>query len=430
MTTAEALSSSTRALVSLALLVTLALIVPISGYLYATVEYDVQLQDRTMRLVVQLGLFAIASACLLLTLQVSRRAMTLLAPIALVIGYMLAISVMRNAPDAWVPATIRWATYLMVFLIAFSLRDSERLLFRVVAISTVIYLAQILSDMATGRMIFLNSMYRAYGAVGSPIGLASTLYVLLLFWHSRIIATRGALVPTLISLAVVAGIFFTGTRSTFALASVATALALVLSRRSVVTRATYIVMIAAISIVGIAYLLIDSPLMQRILRATTDVDADASTSFRLWMLQVIRFNADPLDIVMGVGLGGFPDWFEAATGVPNVGPHYEIVWLIMEGGVAGTLIYGFALVQVLRLALRSKVPLAARYLCAMAVSAQMTGLQFGNPTYFYQTMMPLALLIAHALRAVDATGHQRSSAATSDPTRAPARAAPLAHGGS
>lgn len=252
--------------------------------------------------------------------------------------------------------------------------------------------SQTISDVYVGRFLFLNGGDRYFGSVGSPIGFAASSLVVLIgllyFWLCFRLK-----VYFLIGLAVVWTILMTGTRSisVFALLVVWFSMALYFTK----WRKLIFMALTPLLAVLVLILLADSPLATRLGNTYALGSVDNSTAFRMYILDVFFSKTSMVEIFFGLGLGGFHTWFLDNTGIPEVAPHFEFLWLLSEFGIVGIFLYvlsGTYLASVFLVKLKSNSrPLV--FLFFSVFFTHQVFLQLANPFYFYQFYLPFALLL-------------------------------------
>jgi len=107
---------------------------------------------------------------------------------------------------------------------------------------------------------------------------------------------------------------------------------------------------------------------------------DTSTSFRIMIVNTVIDNLNEF-LITGIGLGSFPLWFEAKTGLADVAPHSEFIWLLVEFGIVGILVYSAFLYFAYKKSSRKNI------LVIIFVLLQVIPLHFANSFYFYQVGM-------------------------------------------
>jgi len=107
---------------------------------------------------------------------------------------------------------------------------------------------------------------------------------------------------------------------------------------------------------------------------------DTSTSFRIMLVTTVFDHIDEI-FITGIGLGSFPMWFEAKTGMADVAPHSEFIWLLVEYGIVGTTIYLAFLYFAYKNCSQKNI------LVIIFILLQLIPLHFANSFYFYQVGM-------------------------------------------
>ncbi|WP_156156566.1 O-antigen ligase family protein [Pseudomonas tussilaginis] len=317
--------------------------------------------------------------------------------VLLCVLYAFCVSVLRGEAVGALSSLLRLASFgLMVSLVYKSLMSNgartEIYVLRFFTITSFFLIVQIAFDYFTERYVFMNGGIRYYGSVGSPIGLAASsvpLLVGLLYYWIR----SGSLSFFVLALGIVWVILMTGTRSItfFALCLVWYACVVYLSnwRRYLFVLGTPLLVMMAV------LLLSDTDFATRLQNTYSSGGVDNSTSFRIFILETYFSNITLSEVVFGLGLGGFHQWFLQQTGVENVAPHFELLWLLSEFGVFGMLVYfltGFALV--VRFLRKRDGRDASLWFVFVSTGLVHQGfLQVANPFYFYQFYLPYAVLV-------------------------------------
>ena len=253
-----------------------------------------------------------------------------------------------------------------------------------------------LFDLVMHQGLNINNAFRITGNVGSPVGFATTMFVtalcLLLFRSGRHEKTiwMGVLIALLM-------IYFTYTRSI--IFSYIFILLVVLMFKKGVSVYSVSLSLSVLLIMLVMFLLLpgfdDLLIFKRFSGFYSgDLSKDSSTSFRLFILDTVFHNVDIYRLLFGYGVGNFPNFFYAVTGIPDVAPHFEIIWLIMEYGLVGLFFYGLVLFRLFR---DIKLNYKFRYfrydeylLLMLLLVSHFVFLQFANPLYFYQFGLPYA----------------------------------------
>ena len=251
----------------------------------------------------------------------------------------------------------------------------------------------VIQEYLSGETQFLNGALRHDANLSSPIGFSAYIFALfvgLLFFWLRF----ESFLFFVLSLAALALIFLSGTRSVSVVSGAFLLFAIVLKRDPV----SKVFVSLPLTILGLFFMykagLLNS-VVDRI-GSLAGGSLDASGSFRMYIVDIYASNATVSEVLFGFGLGGFYGWFEAQTGMPDVAPHFELLWLVSEFGLIAALIYvfvalSFFLFGVSRLLGESMRPYL--FLLTAVVFGHMSTLQLANPFYFYQFVLVYGILM-------------------------------------
>jgi hypothetical protein len=381
-------------------------LVAVSGYAYTYIAGNSLVTDFGTRSVVLIALLGVAVVLLL------SRSRWILPPLVIFlsapIAYMGAVALIRWEPVVYLPAAVRWATYFLLCVYVYNSDRPYDVAKTLVTVLGWILVSTAFADVVIGRGLDINNAFRVGGSVGSPIGFAGAMFVTglgALFFWSR----EHRLRYLLLAVGAVAATLLTGTRS-IGLGMLAFYPAyLVLIRRMTFGRMMYGALLFVMAMIIGMVLALASPLGQRL---TFDSIADDSSSyFRLRILGAVLNDFRGVNLVAGNGLGSFSRWFESLTGLPAISPHFEIVWLIVEGGLVGTMLYILVLAATTVILWRKvRNHLLERdefWLVMFLLTAQQTVLQFANPSYFYQIMIPMFAMVGAVLSKADSLAKAR-----------------------
>jgi hypothetical protein len=362
-------------------------------------------EDKTIRVLIVFLVFFVSFVGALLSLQKYRYVHPVALGMLLCILYSFLVAVFRGEALVAISSLLRLLSVVfIVFVISnycfsFEMKAASLLAFFFKAAGFFI-VVQTIFDFYVGRFVFLNGGDRYFGSVGSPIGFAASSLVVLIgllyFW----LCFRFK-VYFYIGLAVVWTILMTGTRSisVFALLIVWFSMALYFAK----WKKWLFMALTPLLAVSVLVLLADSPLATRLENTYASGSMDNSTAFRMYILDVFFSKSSIVDIFFGLGLGGFHAWFFDNTGVPEVAPHFEFLWLLSEFGVVGVFLYilsgaYLAFVFLMRLKSNSR-PLV--FLFFSVFFLHQIFLQLANPFYFYQFYLPFALLLGVLLASLN-----------------------------
>lgn len=255
-----------------------------------------------------------------------------------------------------------------------------------------LYAVEILFQHLSGQVKFFNNAYRFDASINSAIGLATTLSVLmmgLLYIWLKTGNTR-ALLLSLLALAL---IFLTATRSISVLSALLLWLAFILKQK--LSAKIITLGLSPIAIIGIiAALPKDLGLIERFQDALSVGSTDTSSTFRQLIIDIYFQNITYTELFFGIGLGSFPSWFQAHSGISGVAPHFEWLWITAEFGLLIFLLYMAAvLYATIHIVIRNRTKRELVFLGVCVITGHQTIFQLANPLYFYQAYIPFAILL-------------------------------------
>ncbi|AQG99885.1 hypothetical protein A9R05_14480 [Burkholderia sp. KK1] len=375
---------------------------PFTGYLYVTIRGGAQIIDKDIRAAVILLLFAGVATLFVLTRRIETIPRSVVG-LGSFFFYGLGVSVLRNSPDEYLSYCLRIASFVLIFWIAYSWARTDRASWwrfvrNIVVASTLIYAAESLFDLVAGRELAMNGALRFPGSLGSPPGYASVCMIVLLANIHFLMRTRSPL-HLLLSVVLVVCSFLTGTRAIAVAGLLALSFALVFYHRSAYLRVILLIVACSIAPFAIAWVLNNTELGSRVTLSFTDQGNDTSTNFRLMILATYFSSISTSQFIFGLGLGGFPTWFEAQTGIQDVGPHFEFLWALSELGVVGSVVYVLALIGGAKSVLsgRRQATKVEKISALILIFSQQLIFQFTNPLYFYQLCIPTLFMLGGLL---------------------------------
>lgn len=382
---------------------------PFTGYVYVAIRGGEQIINKELRAAMVFGLFLHVGLLFVLTRGKNRIPWCVMG-IGSFFLYGIIVSIMRNSPDEYLSYVLRIASFVMIFWVSYSwARTSHEKWWRffrnIIVGSAIIYIAQSFVDLAAGRALTMNGAVRLPGSVGSPPGYASICMVFLIANLYLLMKTRGNLYLSLSGL-LVACSFLTGTRAIAVLCLACFIAAFVFYHRSIYVRATFLFLVAALTPFLIQWVSADTEIGSRIAIAVQDQANDTSTNFRVMILTTYFSKISASELIFGLGIGGFPGWFQAQTSIQDVGPHFEFLWALSELGLVGAAIYLLALFTGAWRVLFGHLRAVGRLDCAFTlilIFSQQIIFQFTNPLYFYQLCVPLLFFLGGMLGAAAQT---------------------------
>lgn len=358
----------------------------IGGYFHYSVENNLLVLDIQARAATQI---LIALTLLAIVFVYGRfRNDNIVYFLALWLIYPSLVSLLRF-PDEAFGAILRLVCYWLAFISGPYLLnnyDSRKTLFVLLLLSLLLF---IIIDYAAGRTIFINNIDRALGNIGSPIGFAAFCAIvgLLAFSYTRSIV--GFVIAESI---VFIGLLSTGTRSVTVLILIMLFGMFVMKRAELLRKIMRILVGFFIVFSSLILMIFFTDTGGRIYETLlADKSSDHSTGFRFYIFNIVKEHFRLSDYLFGLGINGFPSWFEHKTGISGIAPHSEVLWLLVELGIIGSLFYFLFLIYaiiILRKKYAKNIIRREEWLLALSLLfAQQFIFQFANPMYFYQVMI-------------------------------------------
>ncbi|WP_189610184.1 O-antigen ligase family protein [Saccharospirillum salsuginis] len=382
-----------------ALLYCFLIFVLFSGYLFIDYSDNRLNQNFTIRAMVLIGVFLYLVVSLaIVNARLDKLPIELYIFLAFFV-YVVGVSIVSNAFLEYISPVIRYLIYFLAFLLAYQAGRSYSLLRSTVLLVSILMLIQCLLDIILERGLNINNAWRIGGSVGSAIGFSAILYIILIFSFYFLIREKTfqwmILTPLLFL-----GILLTATRSVTFASLVSLPVIYIMSRRNIQSKVFSLLVGSILFFLSIYLILQFSEIGSRV--DVDSLDGDSSTLYRLYIFNTYFSNVSLFDLFFGLGLGGFPGWFEVVTGESGIAPHSELLWLISEGGVIGVILLSVAYFSfVVRFFLESKAVKIDRelaYTTLFLVFSPQLAFQLANPLYFYQVNIVTAVLLGLVYR--------------------------------
>lgn len=308
--------------------------------------------------------------------------------------YISIVSFFRNDIEA-IGGVTRMLIYYLAFVSGPILLRSSKSRESLAKLLFIFLIGIILIDIVFSRSIFINSIWRSLGNIGSPIGYAcfSSVLALLAWCYSKSL-TKLLIAETIIFYAMLS----TGTRSVTFLCVFLLAILYIFSRvelqRKLIRGSIGVLLFIVVSLIFLFY----TDAGQRLYDTVVVMQGgDPSTKFRFFILNNVINNFSAADYLFGLGINGFPIWFYQITGYKDIAPHTELLWLLVEPGFIGTILYlGFIITSsyALKSNLRNNVINRKEWLLGLALlGSQQVLFQFANPLYFFQVMVIVYIVL-------------------------------------
>lgn len=314
-------------------------------------------------------------------------------PLIIYIVYILIVSILKGNLLNSVPSLIRLSTYILFFLLCTNVSFTTKRVFWLLSFYFVIegFLSYYLFDAG----MFLNSMWRLGGPLGSANGYAALFYIIYFGGLYFVLCGNKSFLPICIFSLVL--ISFTGSRSI--LASVVILTILVLFLLNNIALKLFLCGIVIFLLLIFLYFIEIFSIYNRFSFLITN-ESDSSSVFRKYIFNTYFDNISLNEIIFGLGLNGFPKWFEIKTGYEGVSPHFEWLAIFAEGGVIGTIIYSMFLILVcckIKKLFKLKIFSffeAKNFVRITIITAPLISFSLLNPFYFIGPMLFWVYIVA------------------------------------
>lgn len=314
--------------------------------------------------------------------------------------WMVAVSVFRNSPDEWIPSATRYTLYLLVLLASyhstlvgrFNELDFRRICQAALAIGVIAGLAELL---IFGPK-YVNGAFRISGHFpGHYLAYSLYLFVPLVYvsfdlirsfsWGNFVLWSAGVFL-----------LFGGHSRVLMVMFLFSLFAPVVVYSRGVFAKLWYVGLLAAI-MVAFLLVVINTDYFPRLREFAEFEELDSSTSLRLFIWSLSLKSASIIDLVVGIGAGGFNEFFGEASGMWEVAAHNDYFLVLIEGGVFSLALYliyqGLVVLKMIRVSrshAESTPILYAAFSCFFTF--EIAGFLL-NVHYFYQSEVLLCLLL-------------------------------------
>lgn len=363
------------------------------------------LNEKTARIAIILLIFTHAIVLNCLSIKKRGRTSGIFPLLFTLLTYGFLIAAVQGGTVSALSPTIRLWCFLLISMWIYSLwaaapGQAQRALDLFFSVSAAIIILQTLIDYAIDRNIFMNGGYRYFGSIGSPIGFAASILVvqigIIYLWLAK-----SELRFFLCMIGLGWAVIMSGTRSISFFSLLLIWAAILVNTKGWAKFACFFTIPAVLFLTLL--LIPDISVVSRIENTLANDTLDNSTSFRVFILDAFAEHITSYQLLFGLGLGQFHEWFLSQTGIENVAPHFEALWILAEFGLAGSLVY-LLIVALLLLGFLTRFRSQTRAMIFLIISSFLTHqifLQFANPFYFYQFYVPFALIFGSALFHLD-----------------------------
>ncbi|SFL82633.1 hypothetical protein SAMN05421830_10742 [Desulfomicrobium norvegicum] len=298
----------------------------LSGYTYTSLNYYHLEQNDSTRSLITISLICIVLCRLIFLRSIIIPKKTLI--IATPFIYMGIVGIMRSDGLEFAGAISRWLFYLLAM--SYFAQPVARQHFPTLVVTlSFFFIVAGFGDLILERSLHINQAARIGGSVGSPIGFASAVYCCSISLAWIWIAKRQKLFM-IAALTLCALNFATGTRSVAAGNLFALFAMWWMSTRDIGWKIVVCIVICVATAIFFDIFLGSTDVGRRI-QLLLDYGSDSSFLNRDFILNIVGDRLTATDLILGVGGGRFPVWFYDNTGILNMAPHFEIIWLLVEG---------------------------------------------------------------------------------------------------
>jgi hypothetical protein len=328
--------------------------------------------------------------------------------VAGIVLYGVLISIVRGAAEETLSSSLRMMIFLIVSIVTYNIMKEDKrkidyIITSLFVILSIFFIGHTIYDVTFDGGVFMNGATRYYGSIGSPIGFASVAFVVLTGVGYYWIRLKSNLL-FLLMVGLVWVIGMTATRSITIMAILVLWWAIVLYLPKKIS-SLWILITPLVLFTLLSFGLSDSGVFVRIINTLQGGEIDGSSSFRLFILTTFFENIQLTELFFGLGLGNFHIWFQNATGVNGVAPHFEVLWILSEFGIVVLMFYFFVGVLYFSAILCrwiSSIPSPSHvFLTTVFFLTPQVFMQFSNPFYFYQFVIVFALLSGIVLSQVE-----------------------------
>lgn len=326
--------------------------------------------------------------------------------------YLLIVSILRNRPDEYIPTFLRYTSYLIVFGIGYINTKLHRLnrieITKLLSIGFYIALFFGILEIATGNLAYFNSSFRATGNFSEhSTGYSLFLFVLLIYFINEYRLTKKFYFVLLVIGSFIL-LYLSQSRTLIILSILVYPLSkFILYEKLSYKIYTFVgIIILFISLYFVIPMFLSDTRLFTIYQILFDGKVDGSTQTRIFIITESLSHLTTIDEIIGIGLGGFNDYFYSITGRLGVAAHNIYLQLYVEGGWIGLLLFVFlqlGVVKKMKSSYRNKNH-KQKYLLEMGL-ALFLGIEILgfllNAHYYYQSQLLFMLILGFIISVTD-----------------------------
>lgn len=311
--------------------------------------------------------------------------------------YITFISLFRNEPIEYIPSFMRYFLYLFVFSVAYiktkTLGLNEN---HIKSLSLICFYIAILFgvlEFVTGNVAYFNGAYRSSGNFsGHSLGYALFLFVLLMYFYYQYVITKKKYF-LVISIIAFLFLYLTQSRALILLVFIAIPVSKLILNRNFFYRifTFFMILVLALIFYFIVPVYLSDTRLFSIYEIVFNGRIDGSTLTRLYIINESLNNLTNLDKILGIGLGGFNQYFFDITGRIGFAAHNIYLQFFVEGGWLGLILFiilQFYVILKLRKNYRRSSCKEGKLMSELGLSLFLSIEVFGfllNAHYFYQS---------------------------------------------
>ena len=273
---------------------------------------------------------------------------------AVMIVVMTLTSIVSNSPTEYIPSLLRYSLYLFIFGLAYHIgKNSNESLskknylslnnFVILAVCLTIFFGFI--EILLEDRLYFNGQFRSSGQFYQhPLAFALFLNIIIILWLELFVNTikwsMKNIIYIFILLLLVYFLLSTGSRLQI-VALLVSYFIYYFFRIGNLTQAIKYLIYTSIVVLIITTVITQTtvaPRLSYMLAGKHDI-FDSSTLLRVTMSIESINNLDPLNYIIGIGLGGFSDYYSSISRFDQIAAHNNYLLFFIEGGIVGITLY-------------------------------------------------------------------------------------------
>ncbi|HHR6142251.1 TPA: O-antigen ligase family protein [Providencia alcalifaciens] len=312
----------------------------------------------------------------------------------------LIVSIVRNHPIEYIPSAFRYISYIFTFLSFFwaaklnivNIKNLYVVTSFILIVCTIFSTLQVLN----AELPFMNGAHRLSSIYGpTPAGFALLMLFCALFYSSVYFfeeAIKNKKIIFLFALLSTYQMYATQSRQALITLFVFIFFFLIVKSSWLFKLIyTFVIVIAAFIF---HWVLMNTSIFPRITDMLTRSDTDSSTQTRKNIIDVALSNLNDIDNFLGIGLGGFNQFYYSKTGEFGVAAHNDLLLFYVEGGYISFLSYILFLIAGIFLWFKAYKRYSKRFLVPLSLFVGIYIFSFlNNPYYYPQTQVLMCAVL-------------------------------------